>query len=125
MGKKKQVLVVDDEPGIVNVLRIKLKVSGYHVVTTMSGAEAIEIIRKHEPDIVLLDILMPGLTGFDVLDSVRKFSSVPIIVFTARHDVVERASRIGATETIAKPFNPDHVVEKIESVLARTNRPSP
>lgn len=118
METKKRVLVVDDEPGIGKVLRIKLGLSGYDVITTTSGAEAIELIRKQEPDIVLLDILMPEVTGMDVLDRVRTFSEVPIVVFTAKPDIVQFAMKLGANDSIAKPFNPDHVVKKIEAVLA-------
>jgi DNA-binding response OmpR family regulator len=114
---KKHVLVVDDEPGIVNVLRIKLRLHGYEVITTTSGAEAIEIIRTQKPDIVLLDILMPGVTGMDVLDRVRTFSQVPIVVFTAKPDIVQYAMNLGANGSISKPFDPDQLVAKIEAVL--------
>ena len=118
METKQRVLVVDDEPGIGKVLSIKLRHSGFDVTTTTSGAEAIEIIRKQEPDIVLLDILMPDVTGMDVLDRVRAFSDVPIVVFTAKPDIVQFAMKLGANDSIAKPFNPDQVVKKIEAVLA-------
>ena len=117
METKQRVLVVDDEPGIGKVLSIKLRHSGFDVTTTTSGAEAIEIIRKQEPDIVLLDILMPDVTGMDVLDRVRAFSDVPIVVFTAKPDIVQFAMKLGANDSIAKPFNPDQVVKKIEAVL--------
>ncbi len=117
--QKAQVLVVDDEPGIGNVLRIKLRLCGYDVITTTSGAEAIELIRVKKPDVVLLDILMPEVSGFDVLDRVRTFSAVPIIVFTARRDIVEVAMKNGATDSIAKPFDPDQMVKKIEGVLRK------
>ena len=114
---KKRVLVVDDEPGIGNILRIKLKFHGYEVLTTTSGAEAIELVRTQKPDIVLLDILMPDVTGMDVLDRVRTFSQVPIVVFTAKPDIVQFAMKLGASDSIAKPFDPDQVVKKIETVL--------
>jgi DNA-binding response OmpR family regulator len=114
---KKCVLVVDDEPGIGNILRIKLRLHGYDVVTTTSGAEAIEIIRTGQPDVVLLDILMPNVSGMDVLEQVRKFSAVPIIVFTARREIVESAILCGANDSISKPFDPDQVVDKIGAVL--------
>ncbi len=122
MDARTRILVVDDEPGIGNVLRIKLRLSGYDVITTTSGAEAIEIIRTQKLDIVLLDILMPDVTGMDVLDRVRKFSQVPIVVFTARRDIADFAMKIGANDSIAKPFDPDYLVTKIESVLSKANR---
>jgi len=122
---KKRVLVVDDEAGIGNILRIKLRLHGYDVVTTTSGADAIEIIRSKEPDIVLLDILMPGVTGADVLKEVRTFSQVPIIILTAKPDVTQFAMKLGANDAIAKPFDPDYLVEKVGSVLAKTKRQRP
>ncbi|MDP3878880.1 MAG: response regulator [Dehalococcoidales bacterium] len=117
MNTNKRVLVVDDEPGIVNILRIKLRISGYDVVTTTSGAEAIELVRADKFDVMLLDVLMPGVSGFDVLEKVRSFSRVPIIVFTAKPDIMQFAIKLGADNTIAKPFDPEEVVKKIEMVL--------
>ncbi|MBI4283948.1 MAG: response regulator [Chloroflexi bacterium] len=122
MATKKRVLVVDDEPGIGNVLRIKLGLSGYDVITTTSGAEAIELIRSQKPDIVLLDIIMPDVDGLAVLEQVRPFSSVPIIAFSARREATESALKIGATDSIAKPFDPDQLVRKIESVLRKASQ---
>lgn len=117
VNTNKRVLVVDDEPGIVNILRIKLRISGYDVVTTTSGAEAIELVRADKFDVMLLDVLMPGVSGFDVLEKVRSFSRVPIIVFTAKPDIMQFAIKLGADNTIAKPFDPEEVVKKIEMVL--------
>ena len=122
MDTRKRVLVVDDEPGIRNFLRIKLRVSGYDVITTMSGAEAIELVKAQEPDIMLLDVLMPDVTGMDVLDKVRTFSQVPIIVFTGRPDIFQVALKLGANDYIAKPFNPDLLVDKINGVLSTRQR---
>lgn len=118
MDTKKRVLVVDDEPGIGKFLSIKIQHAGFDVTTTTSGAEAIEIIRKQETDIVLLDILMPNVTGIDVIDRVRTFSEVPIVVLTAKPDMVQFAMTLGANDSIGKPFNPDDVVNKIKAVLS-------
>lgn len=120
----KKVLVVDDEPGILKVLGIKLKLHGYQALTTTSGAEAVEIVRAQEPDVVLLDILMPEVTGLEVLDRVREFSQVPVIVFTANPRVVDSAMKIGANGSISKPFNSDELIEKIESILENHKDPS-
>ena len=117
METRKRILVVDDEPRIGNILRIKLGLAGYDVITTTSGAEAIELVRTQEPDIILLDILMPDVTGMDVLDRVRTFSQVPIVIFTSHPDIAQFAQKLGSTDYIAKPFNPDLLVEKIESIL--------
>jgi DNA-binding response OmpR family regulator len=114
---RKRILVVDDEPGIGKILRIKLNLCGYEVITTTSGAEAIDLVSQKKPDVVLLDILMPDVTGMDVLDRVRAFSQVPIIVFTGRPDIFQMAKKLGANDCISKPFDPDMLVEKINSIL--------
>ena len=114
-------LVVDDEPGIGNFLRIRLRLSGYDVVTTTRGAEAIELVRTQEPDVILLDVLMPDLTGMDVLERLRAFSKAPVIMFTARPEIAQFALKLGANESIAKPFNPDCLVEKIRLVLSTSH----
>lgn len=117
MGKNKCVLVVDDEPGILRVLSIQLRLHGYDAVTTLSGTEAVELVRTREPDIVLLDILLPDMNGFEVLEKVRGFSQVPVIVFSASQSAVALAPMVGATASISKPFNPDQLLGKIKSVL--------
>ena len=117
MVVKKRILIVDDEPGIGKVLRIEFSLSGYDVTTTTSGAEAIELIRNQEPDIVLLDILMPDVTGMDVLSEVRTFSRVPIIVFTGHAEMGCAALKIGASDYITKPFNHELLMDKVKSAL--------
>ena len=116
--RKRRVLVVDDDPGIGKVLGIALRVSGYDVITTTSGAEAIELARTQAPDIILLDVVMPGVTGLEVLDQVRHFSQAPVIIFSGHPEVVQFALKMGANDSIAKPFDPDSLVEKIESALS-------
>ena len=117
-GQKHSVLIIDDEPQIGRIFGLKLKLSGFDVNCTTSGAEGIELIRNQEPNIVLLDILMPGVTGLDVLERVRKFSRVPIVVFTAKPEIVALAINMGANGAITKPADPERVVEKIKEVLA-------
>ncbi len=116
-GIARRVLVVDDEPGIVNILRIKLRLHGYEVISASRGIEAVELARTQRPDIMLLDIIMPDITGLEVLERVRAFSSVPAIVLTARREIAEKALESGAADFIAKPFNPDQIIIKIKSVL--------
>ena len=117
-GSKVRVLVVDDDPGIIKVLGIKLRLSGYEVLATTSGAEAIDLVRTQRPDVVTLDVVMPGVTGLEVLNRVRSFSRVPIIIFTGHPTIKQLALKNGANESIAKPFDPDLLVEKIELVLS-------
>ena len=116
-GEKTRVLVVDDEPGILKVLGIELKLSGYETITTTNGAEAIDLVRTQKPDVVLLDVVMPGVTGLEVLERVRQFSQVPIIIFTGHPTVIKLAMRNGADDSIAKPFDPDLLIAKIRLVL--------
>lgn len=126
MDTKQRILIVDDEPQIGRIFGLKLKLAGYDVVSTTSGAEAIELIRADRFDVVLLDLLMPGVSGKEVLEKVRTFSQVPIIIFSARQDVSDIAKKIGADDSISKPLNPDQLVEKIKAVLSRNdNRPTP
>jgi DNA-binding response OmpR family regulator len=118
MKPKQKVLIIDDEPQIGKIFGLKLRIAGFDVLTTTSGADGIEMIRNDKPDIVLLDILMPGVTGFDVLSKARQFSSVPIVVFTAKSETVRTAIGMGANDSVTKPADPDRVVEKIREVLA-------
>jgi DNA-binding response OmpR family regulator len=121
---KKRVLIVDDQPQIGRVFGLKLRYAGYDVVTTTSGAEAIELVRKQNFDVMLLDVLMPDLSGMDVLVEVRTFSQIPIILFTGRADIFETAKSFGANDYVSKPLNPDYLVKKIEAVLAESDRDS-
>ena len=113
-GKKNRVLIIDDEPQIIKIFGLKLKLAGYEVISTTSGLDGIKLIRESNPDIVVLDILMPVVTGFNVLSEVRKFSQVPIIVFTARPESIKMASELGASDFITKPADPGLLIEKIK-----------
>jgi DNA-binding response OmpR family regulator len=121
---RKRILVVDDEAGIGRFLSIKLGLSGYEVISTISGAEAIEMVRVREPDVILLDVLMPDVTGMDVIERVRSWSKVPIVVFTGHPDIIRFALKLGANDHIEKPFNIDLLLNKIKSLLdASATRP--
>ena len=122
MVTKKSVLIVDDEPQIGKIFGLKLRLAGYNVASTTSGAEAIELARTQKFDVMLLDVLMSDVTGLDVLSKVRTFSQIPVILFTARADIFEIAKRFGANDYISKPLNPDRLVEKIRSVLGEKDR---
>ena len=122
MDARKRILVIDDEPRICKLLEIKLSISGYETIITTSGAEAIELVRTKSPDAILLDVVMPDISGLDVLDQVRKFSKVPIIVFTGRPEIAKIAKRFGANDYISKPFDPDLLVEKIKVVLGTNSK---
>jgi len=113
----KRVLVVDDEPGIGNILRIKLRISGYDVITALGGQEALDLVASAKPDIMLLDVIMPGVDGFEVLQKLRSYSQLPVIVFSARQDNAAKALELGANDFLAKPFAPEELVNKIRSIL--------
>ena len=114
--KNKTVLVVDDHPKVVRFIEIDLKLHGYDVITASSGEQAIEIVKTRKPDIMLLDMIMPGADGLQVLESVQG-SEIPVIAFSASSESRDGAIRLGARDFITKPFHPDDLLQKIESLL--------
>ncbi|MDZ5473927.1 response regulator transcription factor [Bacillus sp. 31A1R] len=117
----KTLLLVDDELRMLRLLKIYLEPHGYKCVTTTSGSEAISIIEKEKIDLVLLDLMMPDMNGWDTAKELRSFSDVPIIMLTARDtssDVVE-GLRIGADDYVTKPFEEKVLLARIEAVLRR------
>jgi two-component system KDP operon response regulator KdpE len=121
MVKQFRVLIVDDEPRRLKFLNLKLKASGYEVLTAESGSEAIAQVQAQEPDLLILDVIMPGMDGFETLKQVRAFSSVPVIILSAKEDNADKIKglKLGADDYLAKPFNPDELVARIEAVRRR------
>ena len=115
------VLVVDDEERILNFLSHKLKASGYSVLTAMNGTQGLEEAEAQEPDLVVLDVLMPRMDGFETLRQLRSFSSVPVIILSARESSTDRIKglKLGADDYLPKPFDPDELVARIEAVRRR------
>jgi len=120
-SKKYRLLVVDDEIRILNFLRSNLRALGYEVVTASNGREALEQFHASHPDIILLDIVMPEMNGFDVLKEIRGFSKVPVIFLSAKGNERDRITGLdmGADDYISKPFSPDELVSRIEAVMRR------
>ncbi|MBI2859203.1 MAG: response regulator transcription factor, partial [Chloroflexi bacterium] len=116
-----RVLVADDEDRIVNFLRTKLKASGYEVLTASNGVQAIEQVQAQEPDLLVLDLVMPKKDGFQTLKELRTFSSMPVIILSARGADEEKIKGLGlgADDYLPKPFNPDELVARIEAVRRR------
>ena len=116
------VLVVDDEPRIVEVVRDYLADAGYRVSTARSGDEALRHVRSITPDLVVLDLGLPGMDGLDVARALRQTSNVPIIMLTARSDEADRVAglELGADDYVAKPFSPRELLARIRAVLRRT-----
>ncbi len=117
-GKKPCVLVVDDHPKVLRFIEIDLKLREFEVVTTTSGSEALELVKSGKPDIVLLDIIMPGMDGFEVLRKLRDFTQLPVIAFSASPGNYQDAMRLGANDFMAKPFQPDEMVKRIKALLS-------
>jgi CheY-like chemotaxis protein len=115
---KIRVLIADDDPGILLILSNQLKSLNYEVLTTTSGAEAIELAQTQKPDFLMLDIVMPGVTWVEVIDSVRSFSQLPIIIFSGHPEVTQLALAIGANDSISKPVDPKLLSEKIKRILS-------
>jgi DNA-binding response OmpR family regulator len=119
--KQFRVLVADDEPRIIKFLNLKLKASGYEVLTASNGLDAVAQVRAQEPDLLVLDLVMPGIDGFEVLKQIRTFSAVPVIILSAKEANVDKIKGLdmGADDYLAKPFNPDELVARIEAVRRR------
>jgi DNA-binding response OmpR family regulator len=119
--KKFQVLVVDDEPRILNFLSSKLRASGYEVITASNGEEALEQTQAQEPDLMVLDVMMPKMDGFETLKQLRSFSSVPVIILSAKGANADKVQglELGADDYLGKPFSPDELIARIEAVKRR------
>lgn len=123
--KRFSILLVDDEERIINFLKTKLKLLNYEVFTAGNGVEAIEQVQGQEPDLVVLDVIMPKMDGFQTLKELRSFSPVPVIMLSARGDDSDRIKGLGlgADDYLPKPFNPDELVARIEAIRRRLNSP--
>ena len=117
MEKKRLVLVVDDHPKVLRFIEIDLKLRGFEVITTTSGEEALELVRSRKPDIMLLDIIMPGIDGLEVLKQLRAFSQLPVIAVSASPGERDNAMRLGAGDFVTKPFHPDDMARRIKMAL--------
>ncbi len=119
--KKFRILLVHDEERILNFLVAKLKASGHEVTTARNGAEALEQVQGQEPDLMILDLFIPEMDGFETLIELRTFTSVPVIILSARGADAEkiRGFNLGAGDYAAKPFSPDEVAARIEVVRCR------
>jgi len=117
----RQVLVVDDEPMLRNLLSRLLRMEGYEVLEAEDGQKAIEIVRANEPDLVLLDVMLPARDGLDVLGDLRRTSNVPVILVSALGEEADRVLglKMGADDYVVKPFSAAELSARIESVLRR------
>lgn len=125
--RKRMILVVDDEPPIVRLVKTKLQLDGFAVVTAGKGEDALPIVEQDRPDLVILDLMMPGMDGFETLRRIRERSRVPVIFLTARAGDTDklRGLQSGADDYITKPFNPDELVARVTAVLRRADGAAP
>lgn len=121
------ILVVDDEPRMVRFVRMNLELEGYRVIEASNGLEALEKVRDELPDLVVLDVMMPEMDGFETLARLREISTVPVIMLTVKGDEADRIRglELGADDYVTKPFSPRELASRIRAVLRRAEMPSP
>ena len=122
MGKK--ILIVDDQPELLNLVKVRLEFHGYQVILHDSGRDAVKIIEKNCPDLVILDIMLPDKNGYDICYELKRnkdTSSIPVIIFTAKEDWMANIGEVGsfakADDYISKPFLAEVLLDKIERLL--------
>jgi two-component system KDP operon response regulator KdpE len=122
---KKRILVVDDEPRMRRLVRMNLELEGYDVLEAENGTVALHKVRDGAPDLVLMDVMMPDMDGFEALERIRELSSVPVIMLTAKGDEQDRVRGLdrGADDYVSKPFGPRELVSRIRAVLRRVEPP--
>jgi DNA-binding response OmpR family regulator len=122
----KRILVVDDEPRMIGFIRMNLELEGHHVLEAHTGLEALEAVRTQLPDLILLDVMMPDIDGFETLRMLREFSNIPVIMLTAKGDENDKVYglELGADDYVTKPFGPRELSSRIKAVLRRAEMPS-
>ena len=125
--QRKVILVVDDEPHIVEAVSMNLELEGYQVSGASNGYEALEKLTKELPDLVILDVMMPEMDGFESLRKIREVSATPVILLTVRGEEVDKVKGLdlGADDYVTKPFSPRELVSRVKALLRRAEIPSP
>lgn len=118
-----KILIIDDEPSIVNLVTAYLKPEGYEVYTASDGIAGLKAAKAYKPDLVLLDIMLPGLDGIELLSRLRRESDVYVILLTARTEETDKivGLSVGADDYVTKPFSPRELVARIKSAMRRLN----
>ncbi len=122
MPPRATILVVDDEPHARQLLQVNLASAGYRVLTAQDGQEALEIVRRELPDLVILDLMLPKMDGYTVCRRIRSFSNVPVIMLTARSSQVDliHGFEVGADDYLTKPFDMTELLMRVQAVLRRS-----
>lgn len=120
-SRKYRILVVDDERRMVGFIRLNLEQDGFEVIEAFNGTEALERLRDSLPDLILLDVMMPDIDGFEVLRMIREISQVPVIMLTAKGEEDDKVKglELGADDYVTKPFSPRELVSRVKAVLRR------
>lgn len=115
------ILTVDDEPRFIRLIEANLNAADYNVLTANDGESALEIVVEKQPNLVLLDVMMPGMDGFEVLDRIREFSNIPVIMLTAKGEEADRVEGLnrGADDYVVKPFSASELLARVKAVLRR------
>jgi DNA-binding response OmpR family regulator len=123
MGREQRVLVVDDDVNVRDVVRRYLEHAGYRVALAGTGEQALRLAEEADPDLVVLDLMLPGMDGFEVCRRLRQRAQVPVVMLTARGEADDRIAglQLGADDYVAKPFSPRELVLRVTSVLRRSN----
>lgn len=121
-----RILVVDDEESIRHLISYNLKRVGFEVITAGNGEDALTMARAESPDLMILDLMLPGMDGFDVCKELRKESEIPILMLTARSEEIDRVVgfELGADDYVSKPFSPRELVGRVKAILRRTRKES-
>jgi DNA-binding response OmpR family regulator len=117
----KKALIVDDDPNISELLRLYFDKDGFAVVSCLDGDKAVETFNQSSPDVIILDLMLPGKDGYDIIREIRKTSDVPILMLTARGDTLDKVVglELGADDYIQKPFDPKELLARVKAVLRR------
>jgi two-component system KDP operon response regulator KdpE len=123
---ERRVLVVDDEPHLLNAIQLYLEDEGFLVLTALDGKQALTRVREQLPDVVVLDVNMPRMDGFETLREIRKVSNIPVIMLTVKGDEADKINglRLGADDYVTKPFSQRELVERVRAVLRRAEMPA-
>ncbi len=125
MKQKNTILLVDDDPQLIKLVRVNLESVGNRVLVAMDAPSAIETVSLEAPDLIILDIMLPGIDGYELCSRIREFSATPIIMLTAKVEDVDKVKglKLGADDYLTKPFNVQELLARIEAVLRRSGSP--
>ncbi len=124
MKKHQSIMVIDDDPEMLQLLRRTFEMEGYDVVLAADGVSGMALLRDRKPDLLILDIMMPGPDGYIVLERIRQSYDIPVIMLTAKRDAtsLEKALALGADDYVKKPFRPLELMARIRTKLRRANQ---